>query len=182
MALKREADLFLEKSLESTNRIVRILEDTHEVGAATLSELDRQGQQLHRIGETLDHIDHNIRQADKTIKGMSLKYFLFPFLRPSSSKALPTIQAAPAPTSASSASVAPASVAPVLLCNDPRELQISANINTMAQMVSSMKKMSLQMSDVLDEHDELLDHIIESTEQRHGRLAKVTGKVNKMIS
>lgn len=180
--LEEEANLVLESSLDTTNRIIRTLEDTKEVGKATMVELDRQGSQLQRVSDRLNHIDQTVRRSNKIVNGMSLKYFLFPFLRPSAGPVAPAPAGvpepepvpAPAPISVSRTTSTP-------LCNDPRERQIIANLDTISDAVSDIMKMSMDMSEVLDTQNHVIGDIANRTEHQTGRVAKVTSKVQNWL-
>lgn len=59
-----------DESLESTRRMVGMMEESKEAGIRTLVALDDQGEQLDRIEEGMDRINADMREAEKNLSGM----------------------------------------------------------------------------------------------------------------
>ncbi|CAF0897206.1 unnamed protein product [Brachionus calyciflorus] len=58
------------ESLESTRRMVQLLEESKEAGIKTLVMLDEQGEQLDRIEEGADRINQEMKEAEKNLEGL----------------------------------------------------------------------------------------------------------------
>ena len=58
------------KSLESTRRMVQMLDESKEAGIKTLVMLDEQGEQLDRIEEGADRINKEMKEAEKNLEGL----------------------------------------------------------------------------------------------------------------
>lgn len=58
----------MDDSLESTRRMRRLVEESRDAGAAALSSLDRQGQQLDGIEQDLEHMGLNLKDSEKIVK------------------------------------------------------------------------------------------------------------------
>lgn len=58
------------ESLESTRRMVALMEESKEAGIKTLVMLDEQGEQLDRIEEGADHINKEMKEAEKNLEGL----------------------------------------------------------------------------------------------------------------
>jgi len=67
---KAKANQVADDSLESTRRMVAMMEDTQNTGVKTLDMLDAQGEQLNRTENNLDNINATMKEADKALTGM----------------------------------------------------------------------------------------------------------------
>lgn len=68
--VQQEADDVTNESLESTRNMRRLAEETRDVGAKTLQELDEQGDKLRKVNAELNEIDENMKSAEKTLTQM----------------------------------------------------------------------------------------------------------------
>merc|ERR1712062_618141 len=68
--LQAKANAVTDDSLDSTRRMMAMMEDSQATGAGTLEELDRQGEQLNRVEGHLDNINAQMKEADKALTGM----------------------------------------------------------------------------------------------------------------
>eukprot|EP01137_Pigoraptor_chileana_P012436 Opistho-2@64818 len=66
----RRGDEVTNESLEATRRMRQMAEQSREVGAKTLEELNVQGEKLNRIDNNLDKINADMRQAERHITNM----------------------------------------------------------------------------------------------------------------
>uniref|UniRef100_A0A1I8H8I6 Synaptosomal-associated protein n=1 Tax=Macrostomum lignano TaxID=282301 RepID=A0A1I8H8I6_9PLAT len=60
-----------DESLESTRRMVTLCEEAKEAGISTLVMLDDQGEQLDRIEEGMDHINQDMKDAEKNLDDLN---------------------------------------------------------------------------------------------------------------
>lgn len=70
LELRRKAGQVADESLESTRRMVGMMEESKEAGIRTLVALDDQGEQLDRIEDGMDRINADMREAEKNLSGM----------------------------------------------------------------------------------------------------------------
>lgn len=63
--LKEKCDTLTDDSLESTRRMLKLVEDSKEAGIRTLVALDEQGEQIDRIDEDMDKIRADMIEAEK---------------------------------------------------------------------------------------------------------------------
>lgn len=68
--LKLKCDTITDDSLESTRRMLKLVEDSKEAGIRTLVALDEQGEQIDRIDEDMDKIRADMIEAEKALSGM----------------------------------------------------------------------------------------------------------------
>jgi len=59
-----------DESLESTRRMVMMVEDSQSAGTKTIEMLEQQGEQLNRIEGGLDNINADMKEAEKHLTGM----------------------------------------------------------------------------------------------------------------
>jgi hypothetical protein len=55
-----------------TQNILRIIDETEQVGAGTLQKLSEQGEQLERADAGLDRIEAELKHGDRIVKGMTI--------------------------------------------------------------------------------------------------------------
>ena len=63
--LREKCDTITDDSLESTRRMLKLVEDSKEAGIRTLVALDEQGEQIDRIDEDMDKIRADMIEAEK---------------------------------------------------------------------------------------------------------------------
>ncbi|XP_064600232.1 synaptosomal-associated protein 25-like isoform X5 [Liolophura sinensis] len=68
--IQMKANETTDESLESTRRMVGLLEESKEAGIRTLVMLDEQGEQLDRIEEGMDQINQDMKDAEKNLEGL----------------------------------------------------------------------------------------------------------------
>ncbi|XP_026137731.1 synaptosomal-associated protein 25-like isoform X1 [Carassius auratus] len=69
--LQRRANQVTDESLEITRNMRLLLEESKDAGIRTLVMLDEQGEQLDRIEEGLDHINKDMKEAEKNLTDMA---------------------------------------------------------------------------------------------------------------
>ena len=67
---KEQQNKVTDESLESTRRMVQMVEGSQEAGTKTIEMLETQGEQLNRIEKGLDDINADMKQAEKHITQM----------------------------------------------------------------------------------------------------------------
>ncbi|XP_029373277.1 synaptosomal-associated protein 25 isoform X2 [Echeneis naucrates] len=65
--LQRRANQVTDESLESTRRMMQLVEESKEAGIITLVRLDEQGEQLERFEEGMDSINKDMKEAEKNL-------------------------------------------------------------------------------------------------------------------
>uniref|UniRef100_A0A3P8WEQ3 Synaptosomal-associated protein n=1 Tax=Cynoglossus semilaevis TaxID=244447 RepID=A0A3P8WEQ3_CYNSE len=69
--LERRANQVTDESLESTRRMMQLVEELKDAGIRALVMLDEQGEQLERIEEGMDTINRDMREAEKNLTDMA---------------------------------------------------------------------------------------------------------------
>uniref|UniRef100_A0A8C4NP08 Multifunctional fusion protein n=2 Tax=Eptatretus burgeri TaxID=7764 RepID=A0A8C4NP08_EPTBU len=65
--MQKRADQITDQSLESTQRMMQLVEESKDAGIRTLVMLDEQGEQLERIEDGMDQINQNMKEAEKNL-------------------------------------------------------------------------------------------------------------------
>ncbi|KAM9825448.1 synaptosomal-associated protein 25-A-like [Syngnathus typhle] len=68
--LQTRADQIADESLESTRRMLSLVEESKDAGIRTLVMLDEQGEQLERIEEGMDQINKDMKDAEKNLNNL----------------------------------------------------------------------------------------------------------------
>ncbi|GCC38384.1 hypothetical protein chiPu_0016898 [Chiloscyllium punctatum] len=68
--MQRCADQITDESLESTRRMLQLVEESKDAGIRTLVMLDEQGEQLERIEEGMDQINKDMKEAEKNLSDL----------------------------------------------------------------------------------------------------------------
>ncbi|XP_034384716.1 SNARE_SNAP25N and SNARE_SNAP23C domain-containing protein [Cyclopterus lumpus] len=69
--LQRTANQVTDESLESTRRMMQLVEESKDAGIRAVVMLDEQGEQLERIEEGMDSINRDMREAEKNLTDMA---------------------------------------------------------------------------------------------------------------
>jgi len=63
-------DVFLQKSVNATRRMMQNLNETEETGQNTMIMLNEQGEQLDRIEEGMDTVNNEMKEAEKHLTAL----------------------------------------------------------------------------------------------------------------
>ncbi|XP_067363008.1 SNARE_SNAP25N and SNARE_SNAP23C domain-containing protein isoform X1 [Channa argus] len=69
--LQSRANQVTDESLESTRRMMQLVEESKDAGIKTVVNLYEQGEQLERIEEGMDSINRDMREAEKNLTDMA---------------------------------------------------------------------------------------------------------------
>ncbi|XP_039986358.1 SNARE_SNAP25N and SNARE_SNAP23C domain-containing protein isoform X1 [Xiphias gladius] len=69
--LQRRANQVTDESLDSTRRMMQLVEECKDAGIRALVMLDEQGEQLERTEEGMDSINRDMREAEKNLTDMA---------------------------------------------------------------------------------------------------------------
>ncbi|KAM8902688.1 synaptosomal-associated protein 25-like [Spinachia spinachia] len=69
--LQKRGNQVTDESLESTRRMMQLVEESKDAGIRAVVMLDEQGEQLERIEEGMDYISRDMREAEKNLTDMA---------------------------------------------------------------------------------------------------------------
>ncbi|TNM90446.1 hypothetical protein fugu_002735 [Takifugu bimaculatus] len=68
--LQTRADQIADESLESTRRMLALVEESKDAGIRTLVMLDEQGEQLDRVEEGMNKVNADLKEAEKDLNNI----------------------------------------------------------------------------------------------------------------
>lgn len=68
---KTSREIIEQENRERLQNTLRIARETEKIGAETCQELHSQTEQIHRIAEKTQNINHNLNQSKRIVRGMS---------------------------------------------------------------------------------------------------------------
>merc|ERR1712137_332655 len=69
-AMQAQTDDITDESLDTTRRIRQMAEESRQMGAETLNQLDEQGRTLNKIEKNLDKINEDVQEGEKSLAEM----------------------------------------------------------------------------------------------------------------
>ena len=172
-----------QRIVESLERSVKDAQDSEQLGAASLAELDRQEDVLRRIESRSEHAQGSLVVADRHAVHMgSWMRYLF-FKSPSNRAPKPNRQEAGL-AAAEEAKPAPRRVmhAPSQDYDEPEPCDEEERLMRQLQAsVLNLRQIGLAMQDSLVESDAHIDRVRESIDTTQHGLTKVSGKVRHLL-
>ncbi|CAH8502056.1 unnamed protein product [Dicrocoelium dendriticum] len=189
--LKMRMHKTTDESLESTRRMVQLCDESQKTGAATMQQLQSQGEQLREVDRNMDEIHHDLRQAEQNLEELDkcCGLCVLPWKRSKKQKSDRYFQKPPPNahqpyynTSVGNARTPgfPAAGNPVTpsqgpfikrILNDERETEIETNLQQVSSMVGELKNMATDMNQEIKTHNELLERIDRKADANKDRLA-----------
>merc|ERR1712173_274014 len=164
---KQEQNRVTDESLESTRRMVQMVEESQDAGTKTIEMLETQGEHLNRIEKGLDDINADMKQAEKHITQMEkwCGLCLMPWNRRKKIKDVDdskwetskdgTVVSRQPPTETNTNS------GPYIqrITNDGREDEMEDNMQQVGSVLGNLKNMAQDMGQEIDRQNRQLDKI-----------------------
>nr|CAG4650681.1 EOG090X0MTI [Sida crystallina] len=198
-----------QRTLESTQRSIRVLHETEQVGISTAEELVRQREQLERTGVRLDEMNNSLRSSEKHIQNIksvfsSIKnYFSKPSDSSAGSKPLTSSASLHSTSSGSnsqlekaleqSATVRSQQPHPGLRTRgltddfDHKPLQsdvddqLDENLGVMSQSLFRLKGLAQGLSSEIDDQNKLLDGLQISADKADWRVQRQNKDMERLL-
>lgn len=196
--MQMRANQLTDDSLESTRRMVGMIEETQDAGIRTLVMLDEQGEQLDRIDEGMDQINQDMKQAEKNLEGLekccglcvcpwnkAKNYekgndYKKAFGGKSEDGKVVSDQPARIQDERSMAQVSGGYVKRVT--NDAREDEMEENLTQVAGVIGNLKHMALDMGNEISSQNNQIDRINIKAESNKGRIDAANKRAAKILS
>lgn len=188
-------DKATDESLESTRRMVQMMEESKDMGIKTLVMLDEQGEQLERIEEGADKINKEMQEAEKNLAGMEACCGLC-VLPWNKAKGIEddeeykqtwnkndggTKLAADGPRRVVG-DAGPAGKGYVLrITNDAREDEMDENLVQVSAMIGNLRNMAIDMNNGLEEQNSLIARVEKKTEFNTKRVDGANKRTAKLL-
>jgi len=159
-----------DESVESTRRMVQMVEDSQQAGTKTIAMLEEQGEQLNRVEAGLDNINADMKEAEKHLTGMEkwCGLCLMPWNRRKKVKDLDESkwEAQEVGKDGSVVKRQPAggqgeAGGPFIqrITNDAREDEMEDNMQSVSNVLGNLKNMAADMGGELERQNKQLDKI-----------------------
>ncbi|XP_065177803.1 synaptosomal-associated protein 25-like [Sycon ciliatum] len=196
-------DRLTDQSLESTRRMLRLTNESAQVGIDTMVELDAQGEQLDRIEEGLDDIHDGLKRSEKTLNqmekccGMCLcpcsgsdfaqrnrgAYRRLDAGRDDDDDDDRIITEEPRPSSSSRQRqrAQPGDRFVQRITDDAREDEMDENLGQVSNMLDGLKGMALDIGDTLEQQNATLDRVNRKADQNDLHLDSVNKQSRRVL-
>jgi len=168
---KAQQNAVTDSSLDSTRRMVQMVEESQSAGVKTIEMLENQGEQLNRIEGGLDNINADMKEAEKHLHGMEkwCGLCVVPWYRRKkikdvddskweASKDGTVVKKQPGGREASGTST---DGGPYIdrITNDAREDEMEDNMQVVGSVLSNLKNMASDMGGEIERQNNQLDKI-----------------------
>ncbi|CAK8692154.1 unnamed protein product [Clavelina lepadiformis] len=196
-AMQMQANQITDESLESTRRMVGLIEETQDAGIKTLVMLDDQGEQLERIEEGMDQINKDMKQAEKNLQGLEKCCGLCScpwnkaknFERGEEYKKTwqsnedgKVVSSQPAARIQDPREMAQVSGGYVTrITNDAREDEMEENLTQVAGVIGNLKHMAIDMGNEIESQNRQIDRINEKAISNNSRIDQANQRATKIL-
>ncbi|XP_039270624.1 synaptosomal-associated protein 25-like [Styela clava] len=195
--MQMRANQITDESLESTRRMVGLMEETQDAGIRTLVMLDEQGEQLDRIDEGMDQINQDMKQAEKNLEGLEkcCGLCVCPWNRAKNfekgdeykkafsknqDKVVSDQPGARIQDERTMAQVGGGYVKRVT--NDAREDEMEENLTQVAGVIGNLKHMALDMGNEISSQNNQIDRINAKADANKGRIDSANQRAAKILN
>ncbi|KAM3920196.1 synaptosomal-associated protein 23 isoform 1-T2 [Leptodactylus fuscus] len=198
--IQLRANQVTDESLESTRRMLTLVEESQDAGVKTLTMLDEQGEQLKRVEEGLDQINKDMREAERNLTELNkcCGLCVCPGKRAKSfetgdmykkawgnkdqesedviSKQPRQVNGQPQPSGAGQSGGYIKRVT-----NDAREDEMDENLQQVGSILGNLKNMALDMGNEIDSQNKMIDRINEKAITNKDRIDEANVRAKKLI-
>ena len=184
------------ENLERLHNALRVARETDQVGAETCLELQNQTEQIYRIAEKTQNINHNLQQSKRVVRGMSgfmgrvKNWFSKPPKEPE-----PLVKSVPSArrhTEGSKISSSSPSTLDSFASHSSQETKKQAMsayytpeeeqiLDELDKHVTVIKDMAYNIGDTLDHHNQVLDLISVQTETNTRDMRTIEGRMRRLM-
>ncbi|KAM7359969.1 synaptosomal-associated protein 24kDa [Cochliomyia hominivorax] len=195
--LQMKAAQVTDESLESTRRMLNLMEESKEAGIRTLVALDDQGEQLDRIEEDMDRINADMKEAEKNLSGMEkcCGICVLPWkkvsIKDDSDNAWKNNddgkivnnqpQRVIDERERGGMGAPPQSGYIARITNDAREDEMDENLGQVNSMLGNLRNMALDMGSELENQNRQIDRINAKGDANNERMTGVNKRANNLL-
>lgn len=195
--LQIKAAQVTDESLESTRRMLNLMDESKEAGIRTLVALDDQGEQLDRIEEDMDRINADMKEAEKNLSGMEkcCGVCVLPWKKVSikddsdnawknnddgkivNNQPQRVIDA----RERAGMGAPPQSGYIARITNDAREDEMDENLGQVNSMLGNLRNMAIDMGSELENQNKQVDRINAKGDANNERMTGVNKRANNLL-
>ena len=181
------------ESLESTQRALRVLNETHEIGVKTAEELVRQGEKLQSVEEHLDDVNNkltatqkNLNQIKSVFGGLKNKFFSSssssssPKPKSNNEKSSSSMSNSKSMSSMRSSNESKQAECAVIT-NSDREKELNRNLEEMSVGLKRLANLGMDMQRELDRQDPMLDRLSTKVGATKGKIDNQNDQMRKIM-
>lgn len=189
-----QTNVVQDASLESTRRMVQLMEESKEAGIKTLVMLDEQGEQLDRIEEGADRINQEMKEAEKNLEGLEkcCGLCVLPWQRSknfekgddynSTWKAKEDQKLNSSGPRRIIGDAGPAGKGYInRITNDAREDEMDENLVQVSSMIGNLRNMAIDMGTEIETQNNLIGRVQKKTESNTTRIEGANKRANKLL-
>ncbi|XP_040898185.1 synaptosomal-associated protein 25-A-like isoform X1 [Toxotes jaculatrix] len=188
--LQTRADQIADESLESTRRMLALVEESKDAGIRTLVMLDEQGEQLERIEEGMDQINKDMKDAEKNLN--NLGQFCGLCSCPcnkikgggqawggNQDGVVNSQPGARVMDEREQMAISGGFIRRVT--NDARENEMDENLEQVGGIIGNLRHMALDMGQEIDTQNRQIDRIMEKADSNKTRIDEANQRATKML-
>merc|ERR1719283_527787 len=183
-----------DQSLESTRRMVNLVEESQSAGVKTIEMLENQGEQLQRIEGGLDNINADMKEAEKHLTGMEkwCGLCVLPCYRRKRIKDVDeskwettkdgqVVKRQPGTQGDAGSSRQDGGPYIERITNDAREDEMEDNMQVVGSVLSNLKNMAADMGGEIERQNKQLDKIDYKAGKADVNLAVANKRTEKLL-
>ncbi|XP_043918899.1 synaptosomal-associated protein 25-like isoform X1 [Protopterus annectens] len=193
--LQLRAEQVTDESLESTRRMLQLVEGSKDAAIRTLVMLDEQGEQLDRIEEGMDQINQDMKEAEKNLTDMAkccglcvcpcakLKNFEASdaYKKVWSSNQDGTVSSQPSRVVDEREQMVMSGGFIQKVTNDARENEMDENLEQVSSILGNLKSMALDVGNELDTQNRQIDSIMVKANMNKSRIDSANQRANRIL-
>ncbi|KAK2879044.1 hypothetical protein QQF64_010825 [Cirrhinus molitorella] len=187
--MQAKADQLADESLESTRRMLQLVEESKDAGIRTLVMLDEQGEQLERIEEGMDQINKDMKEAEKNLTDLGNLCGLCPCPcnklkgggQSWGNNQDGVVSSQPARVVDEREQMAISGGFIRRVTNDARENEMDENLEQVGGIIGNLRHMALDMGNEIDTQNRQIDRIMEMADSNKTRIDEANQRATKML-
>ncbi|XP_067831234.1 synaptosomal-associated protein 25-like [Heptranchias perlo] len=193
--MQRCADQITDESLESTRRMLQLVEESKDAGIRTLVMLDEQGEQLDRVEEGMDQINQDMKEAEKNLSDMAkccglcvcpcakLKNFEAggAYKKVWGNNQDGVVSSQPARVMDDREQMAMSGGYIRRVTDDARENEMEENLDQVGSIIGNLRHMALDMGNEISSQNTQIDRIVTKGDMNKARIDEANKHANKML-
>ncbi|XP_068070428.1 synaptosomal-associated protein 25-B isoform X2 [Danio rerio] len=186
--MQARADQLGDESLESTRRMLQLVEESKDAGIRTLVMLDEQGEQLERVEDGMNHINKDMMEAEKSLKDVGKCCGL---VCPcdklkgggqswgNNQDGVVSSQPARVVDEREQMAISGGFIRRVT--NDARENEMDENLEQVGSIIGNLRHMALDMGNEIDTQNRQIDRIMDMADSNKTRIDEANQRATKML-
>uniref|UniRef100_UPI00358F741A synaptosomal-associated protein 25-like n=1 Tax=Myxine glutinosa TaxID=7769 RepID=UPI00358F741A len=193
--LETQADHITDESLESTRRMMQLVEESKDAGIRTLVMLDEQGEQLERIEDGMDQINQDMKEAEKNLTGLGkccglcdypcdqLKKFKagHAYKNVWGKNQDGVISSQPARVADEREQMAMSGAFICRVTGDTQEQDMEENLEQVSGIIGNLRHMALDMGNEIGIQNRQVDRIMEKADSNKVRVDEANQRATKIL-